>query len=347
MEATLHNYDTYTKAVSLITSFTNIETGRVYKYYSPLLKGYLRPIITVDTTIPNGHYALTNMVHPAFLAISGKVENWKPSVKSLVYIVKAAKEKTMDYNSVTPDSAGRFNLGKMLVMNDASITFLTADKKVNKKLNVILTNNLDSAFYPIDSVTTFIRVTPNPKTDVLDTGLINNYIRAINNKSNYNTTESIIVQSKLLSPMALYKKTFVHSPFDGADAIVMDGLDKDELVKAVNIMSAIEFSTPGFKVVMNGDIFSDENAVLSYRGIKPIYYVDEMEETLFPWYLSTDDVALVKIFTRGIVALGGSADGTNRPIIAIYTKQDLKGKKPTNRTSFKIKGYKNYRYSWK
>ncbi len=251
----------------------------------------------------------------------------------------------MQYNTIALNEKQQFNFGNIHIEEDVQISFLGADKKRNKNLQIQLKTTLDSNFIPIDSTTHFIKVSANPLQDSISNAAKEAFATYQVKKANTKAEDALIITGiKPKDPMPDFIHEFVKPPFDNMDADIIDGLSKDEVNTNFNLLTAIANASPAFNIFTNKETGIQK---IMYRGTEPIYFVDEVSEPDFPWYLGTDDVALIKIFKRGLIGIQSSSSFGAAPVIAIYTKRNNNSGKAKNRTSFKITGYKNYRFTWK
>ena len=154
--------------MTISTDFTieNIEKTRVWKFRYPILNGEIQADLVINENLPEGKYAVNFLVQKDFFTIKGKVRDYNPKSKGLLYLMMS-KGKANYFGNLLPDAGGDFQIGKMAFPDTARFVFSPIGKRTND-LQIDLVTPLDSAFTPV-FVSTQIITVGNPKLSLADT----------------------------------------------------------------------------------------------------------------------------------------------------------------------------------
>jgi hypothetical protein len=129
--------------------------------------------------------------------------------------------------------------------------------------------------------------------------------------------------------------------FGGSDGMVIDGLESDEISRALNLFNFLMTKVAGINIKNN----DEGEEILTWRKHRTDIYIDEIKVAPdLALQISLSDIAMIKIFEPGVqVSFGSGAGGT----VAIYLKNGVykRENKPTN--NFRIMGYTGLEVIWK
>jgi hypothetical protein len=303
------------------------ETGSVWKYRWPIVKGFSYPQLVIPTTIQNGNYYLYFATRNEAFQIKGKlIEN-----EGIINLNASLSNK--DFFIVTSDIAvnyeNNFIYEGVRFDEEAMLKILNANKQGGKP-NIKIQAILDSAFTPTASAYTKITI---------GTTLEKNTTKAFPKK--YNELDTFLnkgVYKAAIVTVKAAKKKFIEDFTDKYVGNAFRGMTDKEL----NViddnpgrhgLTAIQYLQQSVgSLAFNKDSSGDD--IVTWRGQPMYFYLDEVEVSSD--YLSSidlDEIAIVKIyqpnFPSNLSGLGGA--------IAFYTRRD--GNSGNKRAIFKIKGY--------
>ena len=338
IDARLDNFTKKSSAATIHLWIEEIKTGRNWHYRYPIINGELHADLIVSTDISDGSYAFNFQLQKSFFNLSGFVKNAeeKDRLMNYVFITKNI-QPVADVVPLNEDKS--FSIGRLLFQDSAFIIF-SKPKQNRNNLIVTLVNPLDSAFTPAATITQFIYV--GKKTDSIEVASnVSNYTFN-NNGSLYKTTlPEVVVQSKTKKLSEAFEKDNVTGFFSGGDAMVLDGLESDEIANAPSLISYLTTKVGGLMQETN------ENGMqqLKWRNHRTEIYINEIKaDAEIALDINPSDIAIIKIFQPGVQISSGSNNGGT---IAIYTKVGSYKKSENTNYSFYIMGYTGEESVWK
>ena len=317
----------------------NIANGRKWHYKYPLINGYLNTKIIIDSAMTPGSYAFNFLMQKNFFRIKGEVKNGLKKDNQINYVL-LSKNKDIVPGVLPLDGRKAFMSECMLFPDSAYIVFSRFDHKTNN-LEINLINELDSAYTAADSLTHFISILDKNDTIVKANTIPSDYNFTNQDRLYKSILPAVIVNSKSKKMIDDFQKDNVTGMFGGSDGMVIDGLESDEISRALNLFSFLTTKIAGLNIKNNDE--GDE--ILMWRKHQTDIFIDEIKvEPDLALQISLSDIAMIKIFGPGVqVAFGSGAGGT----VAIYLKNGIykRENKPTN--NFRIMGYTGLEVIWK
>ncbi len=327
------------KTASIHLWIEQIETGRKWHYLYPLMNGYLNAKIIIDSAMTPGNYAFNFLMQKNFFRIKGEVKNPLKKDNQINYVL-LSKNKDVVTGMLPLDAGKSFFSECMLFQDSAYIVFSRFDNKENK-LEINLVNELDSAFTAADSLTQFISIIDKKDSANKPSERPINYNFSAADRLYQTIMPAVIVNAKSKKIIDDFQKDNVSGMFGGTDGLVIDGLESDEISRAIHLFNFLMTKVAGLNRKMNDE--GDE--LLMWRKHQTDIYIDEIKvEPDVALQISLADVAMIKIFEPGVqVSFGSGAGGT----IAIYLKTGIykRENKPTN--NFRMMGYTGLEMLWK
>jgi hypothetical protein len=318
----------------------NIKTGQRWKFRYPFLKGRYKFSLKIGDSIPNGIYAVNFLVQKKFLAIKGQIKNTGYQDKEINYFARAGnRPPVIDGVALWP--GGMFEINTLYFTDSLFFGFSPLQKSKENKLKILLETPIDSAFTPDLLTTEFITVGKVDTPNALDGTMKFEYLFSKEHKKNKELLTELVLKTK-----GARRKKFetenVSGLFDTENSITLDFYDSDELLGYSDIYSYLIIKIPGLRTETNPE---NGQTLLYWRNDKTDIYVDEFADNDFsPYFLSLQDIEMIKIFRPGnrmaLDGLGGS--------VAIYTKR--RSNRPGNKLSnysFYVKGYNQKNTDWK
>lgn len=327
------------KTASIHLWIENISNGKKWHYKYPLINGYLKASLVIDSTITPGNYALNFFIQKNFFRIKGEVKNAYKKDKEINYVL-LSRNKDIVPGVLTLQANNSFMSECMLFQDSAYIVFSRTNHKAGN-LEINLINDLDSSFNAMDSLTNFISILDKNDTTQKINPIPDNY--SFNSQdSRYKTImPEVIVNAKSKKIIDDFQKDNVSGMFGGADGMVIDGLESDEISHAVDLFNFLISKVAGLSIKNN----DEGDNILMWRKHHTDIYIDEIKvDADLASQISVSDIAMIKIFEPGVQVSFGSGEGGT---IAIYLKTGVykRENKPTN--NFRIMGYTGLDANWK
>jgi hypothetical protein len=312
----------------------DIAKNRKWQYRYPLVNGAISANLVIGNELPDGKYAVNFLVQNQFFGVKGKIRDYNPKTKGLIYIM-LTKNKDSYIDNLKTNADGSFSLPKLQFADSARFIFSQVGKKRNDLLIDIATP-LDSTFSPVLMNTQFITV-GNPNYAAADT--VKPYVFNEDIFKKPFTIEGVTVKSIKKKRVEQFDQEYSNGLFSGGDARIFDGIDGNEIGNAIDIFTFLQGRVAGLTIGHN-----DEGGInLSWRGTKVALYLDEFKiepeegNTINPM-----DVAMIKVFSPG------SGGPTNGGAIAIYTKRGAYGGDTVSRKYyFIVKGFTPAETVWR
>jgi hypothetical protein len=327
-DATLHYSNKHMAAVTLNVWIEDLLKNRRWKYRYPLLNGYAGGDIIISEKIPPGKYAVNFLLQDEFFKIDGTIQDYSTKTTSLNYLM-LTKQKRSLINFTNVDAVGNFRVKNIVFEDTARFIFSQIGKK-KSSLTIALKTPLDSAFTPMLSNTQFFTLKSKNNTIVTDTA--NNYVFD-SKRFGEMTLDDVTVTTKAKKKVEKFEEEFVSALFQGGNAKVFDGIDDTELGSSLDIFSFLQGRVAGLDISRG----EDGNYIAKWRSGNTEFFVDEFKtDAEGVQYLSTADVAMIKVFSPPAYLSAGGSDGG---AIAIYTKRGVYADNKGRKFNFLIKGY--------
>jgi hypothetical protein len=344
IEAAIENYDTLKeKPQTLHLWVDNITNGKRQKFRYPMLSGYLKLALKVDSTIINGKYAFNFLLDKQFYSINGTVNKGLTDGKKINYIV-TAKKKAPVINDITIGPDNSFAIKDFYFLDTVLFGFSPVVKSKENNLQVTISTPLDSAFTPTATATEFIII--NKDIEVENKTANPTTYSFVQYKADKKTLQEVVVNGKIKTEGEKFDEENSRGIFAMGDATVLDLLSSNEHLSYTDIFTYITTKFPGIQQATNPE---SGQPYLRWRNETIDIYVDEVYLDNFSASdISMQDVAIIKVYRQGLRLQGGSLGEGFGGTIAIYTKSKNKynGNKLSNYT-FSIIGYNNLFTEWK
>lgn len=319
-------------AVTLNVWIEDIQKTRTWKFRYPILNGRTAFDIAIHDSLPDGKYAVNFLVQPTFFYIKGKVRDYNKKSKGLLMCM-LSKTKSSYFNTIVPDNAGNFKVGRLAFADTARFIFSEIGKK-RSDLYIDIETPIDSAFSPVLQYTELITV-GNPKLIAADT--IKPYSLDAKKFTGVFTLDEVVVKSTKKKNVEKFDDEYASGLFKGGT--IFDGLDNPELESALDVFTFLNGRVPGLQVLPDGE----GGYNIKRRGSTVDIYLDEFRmEPENPIYVNPADVAMIKVF--GPMEGPGRAGGGS---IAIYTKRGNYVQNSSRRNNFAIRGFTAIDTVWK
>jgi hypothetical protein len=321
----------------------NLSNGKRQKLRYPMLNGYLKVALKVDSTIADGKYAFNFLLSKQFFAVNGKVEKGIPDGKHINYVV-SAKMKAPVVNEVTMNPDNTFAVQNFYFVDTVLFSFSPVIKSKENNLQVTINTPLDSAFVPIATTNEFITIGKTNEEEAYNISS-NNY-SFIQYKKDKRILQEVIVTGRKKNETEKFDEENSRGVFTMGDAKVIDFLSSNDHLSFPDLYSYLQTIIPGIQVVTNAN---NGQPLLRWRNETTDIYVNEVYEDDFnPNNISLQDIAIIKVYRQGYRLQGGSLGDGLGGTIAIYTKgkNNYNSNKLSNYT-FSIKGYTDLFTNWK
>lgn len=339
LDARLDNYTKSSRASTIHLWIEDLKTGKKWHYRYPLINGTFSANLFVDPSIRDGNYAFTFQCQKTFFNLSGLVKNAEPSDRLLNFaFISKSMETYADAVPLNEDKS--FSIGRLLFQDSAFIVF-SKPKQTRNNLIVQLSNPIDSPFTPIATITKFISVGKNKDSLMNKMPDVKNYVFSQNNSLYTSILPEVVVQAKSKKSIETFEKENVSGFFAGDDAMVLDGLESNEIANTPNLLTYLTSKVGGLSQETN----EDGTQQLKWRNHRTEIYINEIKaDADFALDINTADIAMIKIFQPGfMMSTSNSAGGA----IAIYTKMGSYKKSNNTNYSFYIVGYSGLESTWK
>ena len=330
-EAKLNNYTSNCKTATLHIRIEELKTGKKWSFRYPLIKGYFNTNIILDSTLKDGTYALHFAVQKWFFNLNGNVINPSKNDVSLNYVL-LHKNKEMVNGSINLKTDSTFRSEYFLFQDSANLFFSRA-KRNESLLKINIKNYLDSAFVAVDSLTKFIYIGKSNE-EIKNFSELEKKYQFKNEDPLFKTTMSeVIINAKSKKLIDEFQKDNVSGMFSGADGIIIDGLESDDISRSTDLFTFLVSRIGGLTQTMD----DEGKRILRWRKRRTDIYVNEIrteQDLLLEIFPS--DIAMIKVFDPGVPVSFGSAQGGT---IAIYLKNGIYQKKDKPTNTFYLSGY--------
>lgn len=336
----LKNYQNVAKAASIHLWIEELNTGRKWHYRYPLINGYLNAFLTLDNQLHDGVYAFNFLLQKRFFNLFGAVKNAEKNEEALNYIILTKNMQSVS-GSVKLNELKSFNTGHLLFTDSAYIIFSRLKHNYNK-LQMEIQTPLDSFFKPSATVTKFVKIGKTiDTTKKFNPDTMPKYIFSAEDTMYKTVLQEVVVTAKSKKLIDKFQEENGSGMFNGADALVLDGLESDEIANSVNLYTYLSSQVGGLNVVYD----DDGTRKFVWRKHTTEIYIDEIkvDPSLFN-DINPSDVALIKIYRPGVTVSFGSASGGT---IAIYMKKGAYSKPKKISNNFYISGYSGLETIWK
>jgi|GEM_PF-1520802 len=327
------------KTASIHLWIENISNGKKWHYKYPLINGYLKASLVIDSTITPGNYALNFLMQKNFFRIKGEVKNAFKKENQINYVL-LSKNKDIVTGSLQLDIDKFFISDCMLFQDSTNLIFSRPNHK-GIKLEIQLINELDSSFTVADSVTKFISIYDKQDTVNKNSKIFETYVFSEKDRLYKTTMQEVIVNAKSKKLVDDFQKDNVSGMFGGIDGTVIDGLESDEIAHAGNLFNFLTGKVAGLNIKTTDEGIEE----LVWRKHTTEIYIDEIKaDPEMALDISLSDIAMIKIFEPGVPVSFGSASGGT---IAIYLKKGIYAKENKPSNHFYINGYTGLNTIWK
>jgi hypothetical protein len=316
----------------------NLENNKRWKFRYPMINGETAASLAISDKIPDGRYAVNFLVQRGFLKIAGKVQahDKNDTLINYMMILKNKKATYVDVAKVARD--GSFRLKSTLFADSAYFIFTPNNKRKKNDLLINIESPLDSFFIPAITTTQFIMVGKQSAelSGIKDTS---QYSFSIKDPIDKNELPGVTVFGKSRKKIEQYDEENSKGLFKRNDAIIFDGLDKDEISRSFSVFQFLQGRVAGLTIEMD----SMGNEVAKWRKEIAEIYVDEFKmEPGDHLFVNTNEIAMIKVY-RPPARISSFSGGAG--VIAIYTKY---GKYAPNkaRHNFIVKGYSTIDSVW-
>ncbi|MBP9215191.1 MAG: hypothetical protein KBF36_11575 [Chitinophagaceae bacterium] len=319
-------------ALTLNVWIEDIQKTRIWKFRYPLLNGNASFDLVIDSTLPDGRYAINFLVQPTFFSIKGKVRDYNKKSKGLTFFMLSKRKETY-INTIQPNIDGAFTIGKMAFPDTARFIFSETGKS-KKDIFIDLETPIDSAFTPLVSYTQIVDV-GHPKLIAADT--IKPYSLDGKRFTGKFTLQEVVVKSSKKKAIEKFDDEYATGLFKGGK--VFDGIDDVELLSAVDVFQFLRGKIPSMQINPNEEGGYD----ITRRNSKVDVYIDEFRlSPTDPIFVNPADIAMIKVFDP-LDGPGTSGGGS----IAIYTKRGSYAQNSNRKNNFPIRGYNDVETVWK
>ncbi len=317
----------------------DIAKTKRWKYRYPIINGEVQASLTVSDKIPDGRYAVTFLVQRGFLKMYGEVMEHNKKDTAITYMMITKNKKGTYFDNARVAADGSFRLKSTLFADSAFFIFSPAVKSKNNYLNIHIETPLDSFFMPVLQQTTFITVgnpllLPSNQTDTT------RYTFNIDPYADSTFLPNVTVTAKIKSKLQQYDEEYSRGAFQNNEAIVFDGLGKDDIARSSGILVFLQGKIPGMTIEKDADGID----IAKWRNEIAEIYLDEFRvDNISQTFIAPTEVAMIKVYRPPsyLSSFNGGAGA-----IAIYTKKGTFASNGNNRHSFIIKGYTNIESRW-
>ncbi|MBP6430672.1 MAG: hypothetical protein KA319_02810 [Ferruginibacter sp.] len=344
IEATIENFDSAKASPQTLHLWIdNIANGKRQKFRYPMLSGYLKLALKVDSTITDGKYAFNFLLGKQFFAINGKIERGMSDNKTINYVV-TAKNKAPIVNDIAVYADSTFTVQNFYFEDTVLFGFSPKTKTKENNLRININTPLDSLFKPIVKINEIITIGKNINEEN-NTNPSETY-SFVQYKVDKKTLQEITVIGKKKTEGEKFDEENSRGIFAMGDAKVIDFLSSEDHLAYSDLYSYLQATLPGIQAVTNNN---NGQPLLRWRNETTDIYVDEVfDEDFNANNISMQDIAIIKVYRQGFRLQGGSLGDGLGGTIAIYTKRrnDYNANRLTNYT-FYIKGYNQIYTQWK
>lgn len=313
----------------------DIQKNRKWQFRYPLVNGAISVNLAIGDVIPDGKYAVNFIVQNEFFGITGKIRDYNPKTKGLVYMM-LTKNKDSYFDNVKLNDDGSFRLPRLQFADTAKFIFSTIGKK-RSDLYINIQTPLDSTFSP-QIVNTQIITVGNPTyLTAADTAIAYKFNEDIFKKPF--TLAGVTVKATKKKKVDAFDQEYATGLFSGGDARIFDGIEGNEIASSTDIFSFLQGRVAGLIIGHN----EDGSVSLKWHGNHVALYLDEFKiDEEDPGFINPADVAMIKVFPPNS---GGPSNGG---VIAIYTKRgDYYTDNGSRRYYFLVRGFTPVESVWR
>jgi len=312
----------------------DIQKNKRWQYRYPMVNGTISANLIISNDLPDGKYAVNFVVQNQFFGIKGKVRDYNPKTKGLIYVM-LTKEKSTYIDNLKPNPDGSFSLPRLQFADSARFIFSQVGKKKNDMYIDIVTP-LDSTFTPTLVHTEIITVGNPTYLTAADTARPYQFNEDIFKKPF--TIEGVTVKTTRKKKVQLFDEEYSSGLFRGGDARIFDGIEGTELASATDIFQFLQGRVAGLNITHN----EEGGLNIKWRGSNVALFLDEFRmDADDPIYINPADVAMIKVFPPNS---GGPSNGG---VIAIYTKRGAYADTGSKRYYFIVKGFTPAESTWR
>lgn len=336
----LKDYINVAKAASIHLWIEELNTGRKWHYRYPLINGYINAFLTLDNQLNDGVYAFNFLLQKKFFNLFGLVKNAEKNEEALNYIILTKNLQSVS-GSVKLNEIKSFSTGNLLFTDSAYIIFSRLKHNYNK-LQLEIQTPLDSFFKPSAMVTKFVKIGKTiDSSKRFNPDIMPKYVFNAEDTMYKTVLQEVVVTAKAKKLADKFLEENGSGMFNGADAIVLDGLESDEIANSTNLYNYLSSQVGGLNVAYD----EEGTRKFMWRKHTTQIYIDEIkvDPSLFD-DINPSDVALIKIYRPGVTVSFGSASGGT---IAIYMKKGAYSKPKKISNNFYISGYSGLETIWK
>ena len=225
-------------------------------------------------------------------------------------VILEAKDSSRQYAQMNKSAIDKFYLPGVITYDTVTLYYqFVKDKKSEKELSLAFNNNFFKGVKKVD-------ISDDKPILVVDSSLLSRtkYFAEKNNQFNLgNMLETVVVKNKVRtkSRMEELDEKYARGLFKSTDAIIFDFTAGN--TNFIDIFTYLQGRVPGLQISGSGS-----NASLTWRGSKPLLYMNELpSEVEMLSSINASDIAYIKVLRPPFFGgIGGGAGGA----IAVYTK---------------------------
>ena len=243
----------------------------------------------------------------------------RPDEQLLVIILN--KDSSRQFVEMNKSAIDKFYSPGVILFDTATLYYqFVKDKKAEKDLSLAFNNNFYKGVKRVDISNDFPVL-------IVDSSVLSRakYFAEKNNQFNLgNVLETVVVKNttKKKSRLEELDEKYARGMFRSSDAYIFDFTGEGNNY-FLDIFSYLQGKVPGLQITGNGS-----NATLTWRGSKPLLYLNEIpSEVEMLSSVSASEVAYIKVLRPPFFGgIGGGAGGA----IAVYTKKGDENKISTS-----------------
>jgi hypothetical protein len=318
--------DRKSAASTLNVWIENIGSGQRWQMRYPLVNGRAEANLIIGSKLPSGKYALNFLVQEQFFGLKGRIRDYNPKNKGMVYIMYT-KDKQSFLDNLMVNADGSFKLPRLEFADSARFMFSQIGKKRND-LFLDIETPLDSAFTPKLINTVMVSIGDLSRLNAADTARPYTFNEDIFKKPF--TLEGVTVKAKKKKKVEQFDEEFASGFFKGGDPRIFDGIEDTQISDAMDIYTFLQGRVAGLQIRNN----NEGGYNITWRGSNVSLYLDEFKmDSDEPMYVNPSDVAMIKVFPPN------SGGPTNGGSICIYTKRGVYADSASRRYYFLVKGF--------
>ncbi len=275
------------------------------------------------TELVKGPTPPVNYKDPGYITVSGKVyiEGTKrPHALKPILLFVASPDSSKTMLMTVTDAAGYFRVDSILFFDRSRIWFKDINGKRSMPLEVKLSADSISRVWAMPG----IEKQPSETEKGGDKELLSKLafdLDAIQRAEGI-MLKGIVVKTKRKNPIQELEEKYASGLFSGFSERTIDLVHNEEPKSGQNIFDYLNFRVPGLQVLNDfGEysIYYRQGPTASAMGAIPMtLYLDEiLTDASFISSIPADQVAMIKVFSSFIGAVGNGAGG----VLAIYTKK--------------------------